>query len=551
MGTLDGHCGDANTHGVHCIISCGTGKKLDGDDAQPYVDYLAKVVRRTKAVALFATRVDRITCRAWSLGPVMLALANVGGFLGDSRRGVMAVSGMESLLTIFQRPGCGRRWRPLKWCKSIGPSRRRATGVFLDVSIARHERNTPMTHHDFDLSEVLSALQSDESGDLVRQMVSFLYQALIDAEATEVVQAERHERSLARTTQRNGSRPRLVSTKAGDVELKIPKLRKGSFFPSVLERRRRIDQALYAVVMEAYVHGISTRKVDDLVAALGVNPGISKSEVSRICAQLDEEMNEFRTRNLSHLAFPYLLRDATYVKARVGGRVDSRAVVVATGVGEDTSREMFGVAIGDSEDAASWTEFLQSLRERGLHGVQLVISDSHLGLKAAIAKVFPGASWQRCRVHFMRNVLVKLPKNHQQMVAAMIRTIFAQPDALHVERQVKEVAATMKRQIAVVTEMLLDAGEDVTAFRHFPTNHWQKIWSTNSLERLNAEIKRRTNVVGIFPNDAAALRLITAVVVEQLDEWSVSERRYLSQESMDQLKSDALTSAPVALAKFK
>ena len=341
-----------------------------------------------------------------------------------------------------------------------------------------------MTHHDFDLSEVLGALQSDESGDLVRQMVSFLYQALIDAEATEVVQTERHERSLARTTQRNGSRPRLVSTKAGDVELKIPKLRKGSFFPSVLERRRRIDQALYAVVMEAYVHGVSTRKVDDLVSALGVNAGISKSEVSRICAQLDEEMNEFRSRSLSHLAFPYLLCDATYVKARVGGRVVSRAVVVATGVAEDASREVLGVSIGDSEDAAFWTEFLQSLRGRGLSGVQLVISDSHLGLKAAIAKVFPGASWQRCRVHFMRNVLVKVPRTQQSMVAAMVRTIFAQPDAEHVERQVKEVAATMKRKFPLVTEMLEDAAEDITSFRHFPTNHWQKIWSTNSLERL-------------------------------------------------------------------
>jgi transposase-like protein len=408
-----------------------------------------------------------------------------------------------------------------------------------------------MTHHDFDLSDVLEQLQSDESGDLVRQMVTVLYQALIDAEATGVIQAGRHERTLSRTTQRNGTRPRLLTTKAGDVDLKIPKLRAGSFFPSVLERRRRIDQALYAVVMEAYVHGVSTRKVDDLVSALGVDAGISKSEVSRICAQLDEEMIAFRGRPLSHLAFAYLLCDATYVKARVAGRVLSRAVVVATGVGEDGSREVLGISIGDSEDAAFWTEFLQSLRERGLQGVQLVISDSHLGLKAAITKVFPGAAWQRCRVHFMRNVLVKVTKSQQQMVAAMIRTVFAQPDAAHVERQLKEVAATMKRQFAVVNEMLLDAAEDVTAFRHFPVNHWQKIWSTNSLERLNAEIKRRTNVVGIFPNDAAALRLITAVCVEQHDEWSVSERRYLSQESMDLLKGDAQLVTPVALAKVK
>ena len=282
-----------------------------------------------------------------------------------------------------------------------------------------------------------------------------------------------------------------------------------------------------------------------------MDAGISKSEVSRICAGLDEEMNAFGARDLSHRAIAYLLCDATYVKARVGGRVVSRAVVVATGVGQDDGREVLGVSIGDSEDAALWTEFLQSLRERGLHGVQLVISDSHLGLKAAIAKVFPRASEERCRVHFMRNVLVKVPKNHQQMVAAMIRTIFAQPDADHVERQLKEIAATLTRQLPIVNEMLLDAVEDITAVRHFPPNHWQKIWSTNSLERLNAEIKRRTNVVGIFPNDAAALRLITAVCVEQHDEWSVSERRYLSQESMDQLKNDALSAAPVALAKVR
>ena len=412
-------------------------------------------------------------------------------------------------------------------------------------------KETPVTQTDFDLSTVLDALQSDESGDLVRQMVRFLYQALIDAEASEVIQAARHERTLARTTQRNGTRPRVLSTKGGDVELKIPKLRKGSFFPSVLERRRRIDQALYAVVMEAYVHGVSTRKVDDLVQALGVDAGISKSEVSRICEQLDEEMEAFRQRPLSHLVFPYLLCDATYVKARVGGRVVSRAVVVATGVSSKGTREVLGIAIGDSEDAAFWTQFLQSLRGRGLGGVQLVISDSHLGLKAAIAKVFPGAAWQRCRVHFMRNVLVKVPKHHQQMVAAMIRTIFAQPDAQHVERQLREVAATMHKQFPQVEAMLLDAAEDLTAFRHFPVNHWQKIWSTNSLERLNAEIKRRTHVVGIFPNDAAALRLITAVCVETHDEWTVSERRYLSKESMDLLKTEALEPVTKAISKIK
>ena len=408
-----------------------------------------------------------------------------------------------------------------------------------------------MTQPEFDLSDALEQLRSDESGDLIRQMVTFLYQALIDSEATNAIGAELHERSVTRTTQRNGSRPRVLSTKAGDVELKIPKLRRGSFFPSVLERRRRIDQALYAVVMEAYVHGVSTRKVDDLVHALGVDAGISTSEVSRICAALDVEMAAFRERPLSHMGFPYLFCDATYVKARVGGRVVSRAVVVATGVAANGTREVLGIAIGDSEDAAFWTEFLQSLRARGLRGVQLVISDAHLGLKAAIAKVFPGASWQRCRVHFIRNVLVKVPKNHQQMVAAMVRTVFAQPDAVHVERQIKEVAATMHKQFPQVEQILRDAGEDVTAFKHFPQNHWVKIWSTNSLERLNAEIKRRTNVVGIFPNDAAALRLITAVCVEAHDEWTVSERRYMSLESMELLQKELPTPAPKAIARVK
>ena len=242
------------------------------------------------------------------------------------------------------------------------------------------------------------------------------------------------------------------------------------------------------------------------------------------------------------------------MKARVGGRVVSRAVVVATGVSAEGTREVLGIAIGDSEDAAFWTQFLESLRKRGLGGVQLVIGDSHLGLKAAIAKVFPESSWQRCRVHFMRNVLVKVPKHHQQMVAAMIRTIFAQPDAEHVEhveRQLKEVAATMHTKFPQVEAMLLDAAEDITAFPHFPVAHWQKIWSTNSLERLNAEIKRRTHVVGIFPNDAAALRLITAVCVEAHDEWIVSERHYLSKESMDLLEHEAPETATKAIGKVK
>ena len=313
-----------------------------------------------------------------------------------------------------------------------------------------------MAHQEFDPSALLDALTDRPDVDVVREMVAWLYQALIDAEATEVIGAAPHERSITRTTRRNGTRTRKLSSKAGDLELSIPKLRKGSFFPSVLERRRRIDQALYAVVMEAYVHGVSTRKVDDLVQALGIDAGISKSEVSRICAEMDTELEAFRTRPLDHVAFPYVFCDATYVKARVNGRVVSRAVVVATGVAETGDREVLGLAIGDSEDGAFWTEFLQSLRERGLRGVELVVSDHHLGLKAAIAKVFVGASWQRCRVHFMRNVLAKVPRTQSQMVAAAVRTIFAQSDADHVTRQVAEVATTLEGQFPTVAAQLLD-----------------------------------------------------------------------------------------------
>src|SRR4051812_36824547 len=293
-------------------------------------------------------------------------------------------------------------------------------------------------------------------------------QALIDAEATEVIGAARHERTESRTNQRNGTRPKLLTTKAGDVEVAIPKLRHGSFFPSLLERRRRIDRALYAVVMEAYVHGVSTRKVDDLVKSLGVASGISKSEVSRICAELDRDGEAFRSRPLNHVEFPYVFADATYVKGRVNGRVVSRAVVVATGVTATGDREVLGVDVGDSEDGAFWTAFLRGLRARGLSGVQLVISDHHLGLKQAIASVFVGSSWQRCRVHFMRNVLSKVPKASAEMVAAAVRTVFAQPDAEHVRRQLEEVTRMLEGQFPAVATMLADAAEDLLAFTAFP-----------------------------------------------------------------------------------
>src|SRR4051812_20520557 len=352
------------------------------------------------------------------------------------------------------------------------------------------------------LSELLDALQSGGDLDFLRDAMQLVLQALIDLEASQVIGAARYERTDSRTTHRNGSRHRLLSTKAGDVDLAIPKLRHGSFFPALLEPRRRIDRALWAVIMEAFVHGVSTRKVDDLVAALGIDAGVSKSQVSRICAELDGAVSEFRERRLDHIEFPYVFLDATYVKAHEGAHVVSKAIVIATGVAADGNREVLGLAVGDSEDKAFWTAFLRSLRARGLDGVRLVISDAHEGLKAAISTVMLGAAWQRCRVHFLRNVLAKVPKGSAEMVAAAVRTIFAQPDATAVAEQLESIASKLGRQFPAVEAMLLDAAVDITAFAAFPQAHWKKIWSTNPLERVNKEVKRRSNVIGIFPNEA-------------------------------------------------
>ncbi|MEH0830724.1 MULTISPECIES: IS256 family transposase [Micromonospora] len=389
------------------------------------------------------------------------------------------------------------------------------------------------------LLEVLDALKAAEVNDRVRQAAETIYQALIEAELTAVIGAAPHQRSETRVAQRNGHRPRTLTTTAGDLDLRIPKLRTGSFFPSLLERRRRVDQALFAVVMEAYLHGVSTRKVDDLVKALGADSGISKSEVSRICADLDEEVGAFRDRSLASAAFPYVFLDATYCKARVNRRVVSQAIVVATGVRADGWREVLGFAVGDSEDGAFWTAFLRSLKARGLGGVQLVISDAHTGLKQAISAVLLGAAWQRCRVHFLRNVLAQVPKGNAEMVAAAIRTIFAQPDAAHVREQLDVIAGMLGRQLPKVETMLRDAAHDLLAFTGFPPSHWKKIWSTNPLERLNKEIKRRTDVVGVFPNPEALLRLAGAVLVEAHDEWQTGDRRYLAEGSMAQISTTA------------
>ena len=383
------------------------------------------------------------------------------------------------------------------------------------------------------LSELLAALTAGDGVDLVRELARWTLQELIEAEASAAVGAARFERSDGRVTERNGHRPRVLSTKAGDLHLGIPKLRQGSFFPSLLEPRRRIDQALYAVVMEAYVSGVSTRSVDDLVGALGVDTGIKKSEVSRICAGLDERVAAFRNRTLGHTEFPYMYLDATYVHVRDDalGQVVSRAVVIATGITAEGGREVLGVDVGDSEDETFWTAFLRSLKARGLTGVRLVISDAHAGLRAAIRKTTQGASWQRCRVHFARNLLALVPKAHTEMVAAAFRSIFALTDPDAVTARYDEVTDTLADKFPKAAALLAEARTDVLAFAVFPRDHWRKIWSNNPLERLNKEIKRRSNVVGIFPNDLAVVRLVGAVLADQHDEWQVA-RRYLSETSM-------------------
>ena len=386
--------------------------------------------------------------------------------------------------------------------------------------------------HDARLAELVAELGGDEVRFLFRDLVEKALQELIDAELTEAIGAAPHERTETRTNQRNGSRPRVLSTPAGDVELRIPKVREGAFFPSLLEPRRRVDRALWAVIMTAYVTGTSTRKVDDLVRALGVSSGISKSTVSRICEQLDEEVAAFRDRTLDHIEFPYVFVDATYLNGRKDHRVVSRAVVVATGVAADGNREVLDLDVGDSEDEVFWTTFLRRLRKRGLHGVVLVISDAHTGLKAAIRKTFSGASWQRCRVHFMRNLLARVPRGHAEMVAATVRTIFAQPDPASTRDQLRLVADMLRDRHPAVSDLLIEAEADVTAYAAVPRPPRKKIWSTHPRARRKPELKRRPDVVGIFPDDASILRLVGSVLSEQHDEWQVSDRRYLGEESM-------------------
>jgi transposase-like protein len=359
-----------------------------------------------------------------------------------------------------------------------------------------------------------------------------LAQELMEIELAEHVGAERHERTAERTGYRNGTRERTWDTRVGTIELQVPRVRDGSFFPSLLEPRRRAERALVAVVQEAYVQGVSTRRVDDLVQALGMQ-GISKSQVSRLCAELDQEVERFRTRKLVG-AHPYLWLDGTFVKVRDNGRVVSQAIVIAIGVTATGEREVLGLDVGPTESGAFWLAFLRSLVARGLSGVKLVVSDAHAGLKAAIAAVLQGAAWQRCRVHFIRDVLGVVRKDAQQMVAATIRTVFVQPDPAAARHTWRTVGDSFRVRFARVAELMDEAEDEVLAYLSFPHEHWHQIWSNNPLERLNKEIKRRTDVVGIFPNPGAVVRLVGAVLAEQHDEWQVA-RRYFSAESLAKL----------------
>lgn len=389
-----------------------------------------------------------------------------------------------------------------------------------------------MATDSFPLLELLRNAGVDQA-EFLRESLEWLLQRLMEAEVTEKIGAERYERTATRTNQRNGTRPRTFETRVGQLELEIPKLRKGSYFPAFLEPRRRSEKALVQVIQEAYVLGVSTRKVDELVQALGMS-GVSRTEVSRIAAELDERVNAFRNRSLEG-TYPYVWLDAKYLKIREGDRVVSMAFVVATGVRETGEREVLGFDVGLSEDEAFWKTFLRSLVARGLKGVKLAISDAHEGLKAAIASVLQGASWQRCRVHFMRNLLSHVPRDAQAMVAALVRTIFVQPDKKEAVLQLAKVAEFLRGKYPKAAEVLVAAQDDILAYMSFPQEHWRQLHSTNPLERLMREIGRRADVVAIFPNRAAALRLVGAVLMEQHDEWLAANRRYFSLESMQKI----------------
>jgi transposase-like protein len=387
--------------------------------------------------------------------------------------------------------------------------------------------------------------------DLLRSMVKAFADQLMSAEASALCNAGYGEITPERLNSRNGYRSRDFDTRAGTVELAIPKLRTGSYFPDwLVEPRRRAERALVAVVAQCYVEGVSTRRVDDVVKSMGID-GISKSQVSELAKSLDEMVSAFRNRPLDAGPYSYIWVDALTQKVREGGRIVNVAVVVATGVNADGHREILGLDLITTEDGAGWTAFLRGLVARGLSGVALVVSDAHQGLVDAIASVLPGAAWQRCRVHFVRNVLTRVPKATQSMVATLIRSIFEQPDHEQVLAQHGRVVEQLTERFADAADMLVGAQADILAFSTFPKEHWRQIWSNNPQERLNKEIRRRTDVVGIFPNRSAVIRLVGAVLAEQHDEWAVA-RRYMGVDSLAKARLRVMdgTSEEVDLAEL-
>jgi len=398
------------------------------------------------------------------------------------------------------------------------------------LTVRRKEAPAMAGVNSMTVEQVVDGLRSEEGIDLVRESLRWLVSELMEAEVSELIGARRGERTEDRATHRNGYRPRRWDTRAGEIELQIPKLRQGSYFPSFLEPRRRSEQALVAVVQQAYVCGVSTRRVDQLVESLGLR--ISRSEVSRVCAALDEQVEAFRQRPLEG-DYVYLWLDAKVEKVRDGGRVRRKALVIAHGVHETGRREIIGINVGESETEAFWTAFLRGLVKRGLTGVQLTISDAHAGLKAAIAKVL-GAPWQRCTVHFLRDCLGHARKDQHGLLAALIRPIFNQGDGHAARDALSAAVARLDGRLDKVAAMLEDAEEDILTFYAMPADHWRKLRSTNPLERFNKEIGRRTDVVGIFPDDASLIRLAGMLCIEQNDEWLVG-RRYLSAHAMEPL----------------
>lgn len=386
-----------------------------------------------------------------------------------------------------------------------------------------------------DSMAILDAIRNGDlaTGDLLREAVTQFVQELMDVEVSAQIGANRYERTTERSTQRNGYRTRRWDTPVGTMDLAIPKVRNGSFFPTWLEPRRRSERALVAVVAEAYVQGVSTRKVEALAQSLGI-AGLSKSEVSRLCGRLDEQVALFRARRLD-ADYPYIWLDARYEHVRENGHVVRMAVIGAFGLRADGVREVLGIDVGISEHTVLWREFLQGLIGRGLRGVQLVISDAHPGLKAAIGEVFVGASWQRCAIHFVRNVEARVPKGQSAMVSTMVRSIVQQESGEQGRARLAMVCDTLHERYPAVVRMLIEAEEEILAFYAFPAAHWSKIRSTNPYERLNKELKRRSAVVGIFPTRASVLRLLGSVLIEQNDEWLVGHT-YVSAESMAALR---------------